>query len=257
MTILAVYSNKGGVGKTVTAVNLSYLAALSGKNTLICDLDPQSSTTYFFRVKAKIKPEARGFTRGVKRIRSSIKGTDYMHLDLLPGDFTHRNLDLAFGRKRRSKLRLRKILKPLEAEYDLIMLDCLSTINIIAENIFNASDYLLVPVMPSTLAIRTHDRFIKFLKDHGYNLDSVLTFISMANQHLRNHKEYAEQIHEEFPGVLLSTIPHLSLVEKMGKERQPLPAFAPISAAANAYYNLWDEVDEKLSQSKIEITDYG
>ena len=56
MTILALYSNKGGVGKTAAAVNLAYLAAQSGLTTLICDLDPQASTTIYFRVKPKLKP---------------------------------------------------------------------------------------------------------------------------------------------------------------------------------------------------------
>ena len=84
MTTLALFSNKGGVGKTATAVNLAYLAALSGKSTLICDLDPQSSATFYFRVKPKLKRRARGFLRGGKQIDRSIKGTDYQNLDLLP-----------------------------------------------------------------------------------------------------------------------------------------------------------------------------
>jgi chromosome partitioning protein len=56
--VIAIYSNKGGVGKTATAVNLSYLAAQSGYKTLICDLDPQSSTTYYFRIKPTLKKKA-------------------------------------------------------------------------------------------------------------------------------------------------------------------------------------------------------
>ena len=60
MTILALYSNKGGVGKTAAAVNLAYLAAQSGLVTLICDLDPQASTTFYFRVKPKLKPKGAG-----------------------------------------------------------------------------------------------------------------------------------------------------------------------------------------------------
>ena len=60
MTTLALYSNKGGVGKTAAAVNLSYLAAQTGAKTLICDLDPQSSATYYFRVKPKLKIRSKG-----------------------------------------------------------------------------------------------------------------------------------------------------------------------------------------------------
>ena len=94
MTTLALYSNKGGVGKTATAVNLAYLAAQSGKTTLICDLDPQASATFYFRVKPRLKRKAQGFVKVGKPIDRSIKGTDYEGLDLLPADFSHRNLDI-------------------------------------------------------------------------------------------------------------------------------------------------------------------
>ncbi|MFN2159798.1 MAG: ParA family protein [Anaerolineales bacterium] len=248
MTILAIYSNKGGVGKTVTAVNLSYLASCSGYKTLICDLDPQSSATFFFRIKPKFKAGPRGFAKGGKRIRRSIKGTDFDNLDLLPADFTHRNLDITFVRLRRSKQRLKRVLRPLENDYDLIILDCLPTINIIAENIFNASDFLLVPLTPTTLAVRTHRQFVKFSKDRGYNPVSILTFISMVNSFKRTDEEIVRGICEEFDGVLDNMIPYLSLVGKMGVERQPLPAFAPISAAAYCYRNLWNEVEGKIIQ---------
>ena len=250
MTILAVYSNKGGVGKTVTAVNLSYLASRSGYKTLLCDLDPQSSATFFFRIKPKVKAGSRGFAEGGKRIQRSIKGTDFENLDLLPADFTHRNLDITFVRLRRSKQRLKRVLKPLESEYDLIILDCLPTINIIAENIFNASDFLLVPVTPTTLAVRTHRQFVKFARNRGFNPDSILTFISMVNPFKRADEEIMKGIYHEFEGVMGSLIPYLSLVEKMGAERQPLPAFAPISAAAYRYHNLWNEVERKVFDSR-------
>ncbi|MGB6010543.1 MAG: AAA family ATPase, partial [Desulfobacterales bacterium] len=108
MTTLALYSNKGGVGKTTAAVNLSYLAAQAGAKTLICDLDSQSSATYYFRVKPKLKFGAKGFIKGGEKINKSIKGTDYENLDLLPADFTLRNLDAVFGKFKRPKERLSK-----------------------------------------------------------------------------------------------------------------------------------------------------
>ena len=87
MRTIALYSNKGGVGKTAAAVNLSYLSAQAGAKTLICDIDPQSSATYYFRVKPKLKSGAKGFLKGGKKAYKSIKGTDYENLDLLPGGF--------------------------------------------------------------------------------------------------------------------------------------------------------------------------
>ena len=147
MTTLAIYSNKGGVGKTATAVNLSYLASRTGAKTLLCDLDPQSSATYYFRVKPKLKFGAKGFVKGGKPVNKSIKGTDYENLDLLPADFSLRNLDVTFDKLKRSKKRLRKILSPFKAEYDFVFLDCPVSISTLGENILKAVDTFLLTMI--------------------------------------------------------------------------------------------------------------
>lgn len=242
MTTLALYSNKGGVGKTAAAVNLAYLAAQSGKKTLICDLDPQSSTTFYFRVKPKLKRKARGFIRWGRPVDRSIKGTDYEKLDLLPADFTHRNLDITFDGLRRRKHRLNIVLDPLRKEYDLIFLDCPPTINIVAENIFNAADYLLVPLIPTTLSVRSHMQLLAFLKKNNYAAQKVYAFLSMVDGRKNMHRNMAGVLMNQFDGVLRNTIPYLSLVEKMGIYREPVPAFAPGSIAAHAYHDLWGEI---------------
>ena len=250
MTILALYSNKGGVGKTAAAVNLAYLAAQSDMATLICDLDPQASTTFYFRVKPKLKAKARGLVRGRKPIDQSIKGTDYENLDLLPADFSHRNLDITFSRQRRRKRRLKLILDPLREEYDLIILDTPPTINILAENIFNAADYLLVPLIPTTLSIRTHIQLLSFLKENKYGSDSVYSFFSFVDGRKKMHRELAAWARGNFKGVLHSAVPYLSQVEQMGIYREPVPAFASSSPASHAYQNLWQEIYGEIFNRK-------
>ena len=246
MTILALYSNKGGVGKTAAAVNLAYLAAQSGLTTLICDLDPQASTTYYFRVKPKLKPQAKGLVTGRKPIDRSIKGTDYENLDLLPADFTHRNLDITFNQQKRRKQRLRMVLDPLRQEYDLIILDSPPTINILAENIFNAVDHLLVPLIPTTLSVRTHAQLLSFLKDNRFRSAGVYTFLSLVDGRKKMHSEIAIWARNNFDGVLQSVIPYLSHIEQMGIYRQPVAAFARASRASKAYQDLWEEIYQEL-----------
>ena len=116
MTILGIYSNKGGVGKTATSVNLSYIAAQTGAKTLLCDLDPQGSATYYFRIKPKLKSGAKEFIKGGIQVHENIKGTDYENLDLLPADFSLRNLDVAFNKFGSPKKRLKKILSIFKDE---------------------------------------------------------------------------------------------------------------------------------------------
>jgi cellulose biosynthesis protein BcsQ len=246
MTTVALYSNKGGVGKTAAAVNLAYLAAQSGLATLICDLDPQGSTTFYFRVKPKLKVKARGLVKGRKQLDRSIKGTDYENLDLLPADFTHRNLDITFNQQKQRKQRLDMALDPLKKEYDLIILDCPPTINILAENIFNAADNLLVPLIPSTLSIRTHSQLLSFLKENKFRTGGVYTFFSFVDGRKKMHREMAAVARQSFDGVLQGTIPYLSHVEQMGIYREPVPAFAPASAASKAYQDLWQEIYKEL-----------
>jgi len=246
MTTLALYSNKGGVGKTAAAVNLSYLAARTGAKTLICDLDPQSSATYYFRVKPKLKSGAKGFIKGGKRVDKSIKGTDYESLDILPADFSLRNLDVTFDKFKRSKHRLSKIIDPLKDEYDLIILDCPVTINILAENIFNAVDYILVPLIPTILSVRTYRQLLSFCKKNNHDVGKICSFFSMVDGRKKMHHELMATVLNEFNGVLQSFIPYLSQIERMGIKREPVAAFSPESVASKSYQNLWDKIQETI-----------
>ena len=242
MTMLALDSNKGGVGKTAAAVNLSYRAAQTGAKTLICDLDPQSSATYYFRVKPKLKSGSKGFIKGGKKIDKNIKGTDYDNLDLLPADFTHRNLDVTFDKMKRSKHRLSKIIDPFKDEYDFIILDCPSTINILAENILNAVDYALVPLIPTTLSVRTHKQLLSFCKKNEYDVSKIYTFFSMVDKRKKMHREIMQTLAEQHPDILQSVIPYASDIERMGWERMPLGAYTRKGRSVEAYQALWQEI---------------
>ena len=246
MTTLALYSNKGGVGKTAAAVNLSYLAAQTGAKTLICDLDPQSSATYYFRIKPKLKSGAKGFIKGGNRVIKSVKGTDYANLDLLPADFSLRNLDITFDKLKRSKKRLGKILNPFKDEYDFIILDCPVTISILAENILNAVDYALVPLIPTTLSVRTHRQLLSFCKKKNYDTAKIYTFFSMVDRHKKMHLELMRKVAREFNGVLKSLIPYLAQIEKMGIYRAPVAVYSPESLASKSYQNLWEKIQKTI-----------
>jgi chromosome partitioning protein len=244
MKTLAIYSNKGGVGKTAAAVNLSYLAARTGMKTLLCDLDPQGSATYYFRVKPKLRSGAKGLIKGGKRVSKSVKRTDYENLDLLPADFSLRNLDIKFNKLKRPQRRLRKILAPFEDEYDLILLDCPVTISVLAENIFNVADFTLVPLIPTTLSFRTHRQLLSFCEKRNFDVTRIYVFFSMVDRHKKMHRELMATAPETLKNVLDCPIPYLAQVEKMGLHREPVVRFSPGSAASKAYQSLWDKVQE-------------
>ncbi len=246
MKTLAIYSNKGGVGKTAAAVNLSYIAAANGMKTLICDLDPQSSATYYFRVKPRIKAGVQGFLKGGKKVYKSVKGTDYENLDLLPADFSHRKLDVSFNRFKRSNNRLKKIIAPFKSEYDLIIFDCPASISTLAENILNTVDCTLVPLIPTPLSVRTHQQLLSFCNKRKFDLGRIYLFFSMVDGRKKVHHDLMTDIAGNFQGVLPVIIPYLSLIEKMGIYREPVAAFAPKSPATRAYGDLWHKLEEVL-----------
>jgi chromosome partitioning protein len=244
MITLAIYSNKGGVGKTAAAVNLSYLAARTGMKTLLCDLDPQGSATYYFRVKPKLRSGAKGLIKGGKQVFKSVKRTDYENLDLLPADFSLRNLDIRFNELKHPQQRLRKILVPLKDDYDLILLDCPVTISVLAENILNVSDFTLVPLIPTTLSLRTHRQLLSFCKRKNFDAARIYVFFSMVDRHKKMHRELLAAAPKMLKGVLESPIPYLAQVEKMGLHREPVVAFSPGSEASRSYQSLWDKIQK-------------
>ena len=109
MKVIASYNIKGGVGKTATAVNLSCLAALEGNPTLVWDLDPQGAASFYFRIKPKVSGGARGLFKRKRRLDDAIKATDYPRLDLVPADFSYRNMDLLLGENKNTVQRIFQI----------------------------------------------------------------------------------------------------------------------------------------------------
>ena len=93
MKVVAVYNMKGGVGKTTTAVNLSYLAAAAGQRTLLWDLDPQAASSFAFRVRPRVSGFGKKSLESGHALAAAIKETDYANLDLLPADFAYRKFD--------------------------------------------------------------------------------------------------------------------------------------------------------------------
>src|SRR4030095_4547021 len=91
---LATYNIKGGVGKTTAAVNLAYLAAGDGRRTLLWDLDPQGAASYLLRIGPRVKGGGKALIRGKTSLDQAVKPTEFDRLDLVPADFTYRNLDL-------------------------------------------------------------------------------------------------------------------------------------------------------------------
>ncbi|MFP4332601.1 MAG: ParA family protein [Campylobacterales bacterium] len=249
MKKFAIYNIKGGVGKTATATNLSYLCALEGKKTLIWDLDPQGAASFYFRTKPKIK----GGTKKVlktKELDDLIKSTEFENLDILPADFSYRNLDLSLNEAKKSKKRISILLESIEDEYDYVFLDAPPNISLVSENIFFAVDYLVVPAIPTVLSLRTLLQIEDYIESNKIKNLAVLPFFSMVDRRKNMHKE---TIIENKDRMLQNIIPYSSAIENMGTYQKPVGEFARNSIASRAYQDLWDEIKQKSNTEHKDI----
>ena len=165
MFTFALFNLKGGVGKTASCVNFAYLAAKDGYKTLLWDIDPQGATSFYYKVKPKQKVVMRDLVGKDASLLESVMATEYENLDIIPADVTAKAHDVMIGEMQGSKKRLATILKQLKNEYDFIFIDCPPGLSSLAENIFNAADIVLMPIIPTTLSVRTYHMVKDFFKE--------------------------------------------------------------------------------------------
>lgn len=246
MKLLGVYSIKGGVGKTTTAVNLAYSSARQLQRTLLWDLDPQGASTYYLRVKPKVKGGISRLFGRRRRLERSIKATDFDFLDLLPADASNRYADLILDALKRPHRGLRKSVRELRKDYDVVVLDCPPSISLLSENVISAASALVVPLIPTTLSLRTLEQLDELCRDRVADGLRVLPFFSMVDRRKKLHREVVETLPAERPELLTTHIPYASVVEQMGLRRAPLASYAPSSSEAERYGALWREVRQRM-----------
>jgi chromosome partitioning protein len=238
----ATYNIKGGVGKTSTAVNLAYLAALEGRRTLLWDLDPQGAASFLFRVKPRVRGGGRALVRRRRPALDAVKATDFEGLDLLPADFSYRNMDLELDDTKRRTRRLAQLVDELVDDYDVVFLDCPPSVSLVSENVLRAADVLLVPLVPATLSLRTLEQLVAFVRESPRPRPEVVAFFSMADRRKRLHRDLMDSPAPPSTRIASAHVPSLAVVERMAVERCPVFVFAPSSRAAHAYEELWTEV---------------
>ena len=144
---------------------------------------------------------------GFKR---NIRESDYPGLDILPSNLAYRNFDIALDRMRKSRKQLRWLLQDLGVDYDFIVLDCPPNITLLSENVFRASNMILVPVIPTPLSERTLEQLFAFFKEVELPTEMVVPFFSMAQKRSRIHQETIAHLPERYPMFLRTVIPLLS-----------------------------------------------
>lgn len=224
--VIAVYSMKGGVGKSSLAVNLAHGLAESGLRTLIWDIDAQGAVAFLLGQSGAAAKAKKIFAKDAD-LADAIVPTDWQDLDLIAADLSLRHLESDLTDD--SPKRLKKILDRLTPDYDRIVVDCPPGLGGISDQIFRAADLLVVPLVPAPLALRTLDQVEEHLAGaRGKKAPVVLPVLSMVDRRKALHREVVDS-HPDW-----LAIPHASVVEQMGTHQAPLADFAGKSVAAKA-----------------------
>jgi chromosome partitioning protein len=237
--VVAVYSTKGGVGKTTTAVNLAWEAAKEFR-VLLWDLDPQGATTFLLQVKPKVKGGVGALVDGKNKVSGAIRSTAYDNLDVLPADASYRDLDLVFDQAKKSEQRVAKILEQVADDYDVVILDCPPGASLVAENAIYSADAIVLPLVPSPLSVRSLQQVAEFVAP--ISKAPVVAFLSMVDRRKTVHRQAIEQLPASHKSVSDVVVPATVQVERMGTERAPIGSFSPATEAARAYGELWGRV---------------
>jgi cellulose biosynthesis protein BcsQ len=249
MRTVAVYNMKGGVGKTTTAVNLSYLAAAAGHRTLLWDLDPQAASSFAFRVRPRVSGFGKKSLEDGQALGAAIKETDYNNLHLLPADFAYRKFERFFGSLGKPEPLVTSLLDTLGREFDVVFLDCPAGFSLLTEGVFAAADAILVPTIPTVLSLRTVARLIKWAGRSDAQ-STLAAFFSMVDRRKALHRRACEWSAAHSKVFLSGQIPYASVVEQMGVRRMPLAVFAPGDPATAAFAEIWAELQMRLQDER-------
>lgn len=241
MVTLALYNLKGGVGKTTASINLAYLSAKEGYRTLIWDLDPQGSSSFFLGVEATVKNEAKKLLTNELTLLDAVQATAYDNLSIIPSDLSARQADILLNEFKQSKKKLASMIAPLKKEFDIVILDCPPGISLLHDNIFNAADWVLMPNIPTTLSIRSFTTVASYFEEHGFDSEKLKCFFSMVDHRKNLHHEVMNGFYKD-KVFFKNYIPYLSDIEKMGVNEAPLETYAANSFAAQCFKDLWKEI---------------
>ena len=268
--VIAVVNQKGGVGKTTTAINLAAALALEGLSTLLIDCDPQSNATGGMGMA---RDEARlsvyDLMMGVATLEETVLPTDVANLRLLPGSKNMIGANLELVAQERREFRLRDAIAPIRNSYPFIVLDCPPALDLLTLNALVAADGLLVPMQAEYFALEGITELMQTLDRVAQAFNPTLALegvlLTMYDDRTNLSQQVTENLRRFFGDKLLSTtIPRNIRLAEAPSHGKPVQLYDPRSRGAEAYTALAVEllkrngiVSPKMEQSQQNQRDTG
>lgn len=246
MATIASYHHKGGVGKTTTAVALAAHAAVSGRRTLLWDLDPQGAATRLVVADRGLDGGIETLIRGGRALPDHAVATSQERLALIPADASLRTLDRYVSAADGGEDRLRAAVASGDDAYDVVVLDCPPSVSATAAAVLRAADLVVVPLTAGPLAWSAYaDLYAEVEAMTAERRPEILAFLTMVDRRKRLHRDLADE--EQPEGFSRVRVPTDSRVERMALDEQPLRAVLT-GRAGHAYGELWEDAAGLLAR---------
>jgi chromosome partitioning protein len=250
--VIAIANQKGGVGKTTTAINLSAALARTGKKVLLIDLDPQANSTLTFLDPYSFERSVyEMLTEPEVRSEDVVRSSTVAGLDILPSRISLAKFESKLIGEFDAPFRLKDRIEGLIKTYDYIVIDTPPTLGLITVNALVASNYLIVPIQPSYFALEGTDDLLETVEKvkarPNPNLQVLGVVITMLDKRTTLAKDIQEQIRQVFGDKVFGTVISKSVrLEESPAYKETIFTFAPASSGASEYSSLCQEVMSRV-----------